>query len=200
VNNAFAKFLSLFLHPAIFPLLGVFLLLKLPVYHFPSKVILYTLALVFCGTYVIPVAISLLLFKFKLVGSLLMQKAKDRRLPYTFGAVSFYFTAVLLQKIETLHEAYLFLLASAAVVVVHLVLLRFLKPSAHLAGIAGFLGLLMAISLKYGLNYLPLILVTIFACGLLASARYQLKAHTLNELGVGFVTGAGIVFGIMYYL
>jgi hypothetical protein len=146
------------LHPAIFPLLGVFLVLKIPVYHFPTKVILYTIALVFCGTYIIPVAISLLLFRFKLLGSLLMHKAKDRRLPYAFGAVSFYFTAVLIQQIETLHEAYIFLLASAAVIVLHLAMLNFLKPSAHLAGIGGFLGLVLALSLKYDLNFLPLIL------------------------------------------
>ncbi len=194
-----AKFLSLILHPAIFPLLGVFLVLKLPVYHFPSKIILYTLGLVFCGTYVIPVAVSLLLFRFKVVGSLLMDKAKDRRLPYTFGAVSFYFTAVLLEKIETLQEAYFFLLASAAVIVVHLILLSFLKPSAHLAGIGGFLGLVLAMSLKYSLNFLPLVLGVTVASGILASARYQLKAHTFAELSIGFFTGLLMVFTLMYW-
>jgi hypothetical protein len=157
------------------------------------------MALVFCGTYIIPVAISLLLFRFKMLGSLLMDQAKDRRLPYAFGAVSFYFTAVLVHQIETLHEAYLFLLASAAVIVLHLALLSFLKPSAHLAGIGGFLGLVLALSLKYGLNFLPVILLTILGCGVLASARYELKAHTFTELGVGFFTGLAVVFSLMYF-
>lgn len=199
MNRPLAQALSYLLHPALFPLLGTFVVLKLSPYHYPTKVLLLVEALVFCGTYVIPVAISLLLFRLKLLESLLMKRARDRRLPYIFGAVSFYFTALLVKNIDLLELPYLFLLGSAAVIVVHLILLPFLKPSAHLAGIGGFLGTLLALSLRYQLNLLILIALCILLSGFLAAARLYLKAHNATELWIGFATGFLILFCLISF-
>lgn len=199
MNKPLANFLSYLLHPALFPILGVFTILKLPPYIQSSQVIMLTAALVFCGTYLIPVMVSLLLYRLKVVSSLLMVNARDRRLPYAFGGLSFYVTALVLRNIEILHEAYLFLLASALVIIVHLFMLNFSKPSAHLAGIGGFLGLLMALSAKYSINLLPIIALTLFLSGLLAASRFYLKAHSWGEIVFGFASGWIIIFLILYF-
>lgn len=199
MSKFLAKFFSYLLHPALFPILGVFTVLKLPPFIQSSKVIMLTVALVFCGTYLIPVVVSLLLYRLKVVSSLLMVEARDRRLPYAFSALSFYATALVLRNIEILHEAYLFLLASALVIIIHLFMLNFTKPSAHLAGIGGFLGLLMAISAKYGINLLPIIGMAFFLSGILAASRFYLKAHTWAEIIFGFASGWIIIFLILYF-
>lgn len=199
MNRVLAQALSYLLHPALFPLLGTFVVLKLSPYHYPTRIILLVETLVFCGTYVIPVAISLLLFRLKVLESLLMKQARERRLPYVFAAVSFYLTALLVKNIDLLELPYLFLLGSAAVIVVHLFMLPFLKPSAHLAGIGGFLGTLMALSLRYQLNLLVLIALSVFLCGLLAAARLKLKAHNNTELWLGFATGFLILFALIAF-
>lgn len=193
-----ATWISYLLHPALFPLLGVFAILKLSPQSYSSEIVVMTLAMVFSGTYVIPVAISVLLFKLKVVDSLKMSHSRERRLPYAFGAISFYFTALLVGQIELLREPYLFLLAASALIVLHLVLLIWMKPSAHMAGIAAFLGLLIAISLRYAVNLLPLIGLVIILSGLVASARLRLQAHTTQELVVGFFSGLVLVFAIIY--
>lgn len=129
-----------------------------------------------------------------------MSTAKDRRLPFTFGALSFYLTSVLIQRAGLGNEAYMFLLSSAAVIVIHLALLSFTKPSAHMSGISGFLGLLIALSLKYGLNFLPYIVLGLLISGLVASARLKLEAHRPSELVLGFFTGLLVVgFGIYFF-
>jgi hypothetical protein len=198
MNRRLAHLLSYLFHPAIYPILGTFILLRVQPMQFPSRMIILAVLLVFCGTYLVPVLASVLLYRLGLMESLQMNKARDRRLPYIFSAVSFYFTALLLQQVDLLHQAYLFLLGSTLVIILHLLLLSRTKPSAHLAGIGGFLGLLLALSFQVGVNLIPYILATLLTSGLVASARLRLEAHTTGELWTGFLTGLFIVGGLLF--
>lgn len=188
-----ARIISLVLHPAIFPLLGVFLYLKIGPIPYSSRVVMLVMALVFFGTYLIPVLISFLLYRFKVIPSLQMQSARDRRWPYLFGAMSFYFTALLLQQIDLLGNTYRYILASAAVVVLHLFLLPFMKPSAHMAGIGGFAGLLIALSWQFQINLLPYLALVLIGSGLVAASRLKLKAHNDREIWTGWLSGLLLV-------
>jgi len=200
MNRSLAKGISILFHPAIYPIIGIFLILRHLPYHYSHKVVVLSIAMVFIGTYLIPVLISLLLFRLRLISSLMMNNAKDRRWPYAFGAVCFIFTAHFLYQAELASEAYLFLFGSALVIILHLGLLRFLKPSAHMAGIGGFLALLMAVSAKYSLNVLPFILLLFLLAGIIGSARLALDAHTPRELWLGFISGLVIVFSTIYFI
>ncbi|WP_417590850.1 hypothetical protein [Owenweeksia hongkongensis] len=197
MNRSFAQALSYLLHPAVFPLLGTLAVMQFSPYFIPSNVLIITLALVFTGTYVLPLAISYLLYKLDVIKSLEMKTAQERRIPYLIGAVCYYFIASMINVLQLPREAYLFLLASTIIIVLHLMLLRFMKPSAHLGGIAGFTALLFALSLKFQINLLPLIALCIILCGFLASARLYLKAHTPTEIITGFLTGVIVVFTVI---
>lgn len=197
MNRSLAQALSYLLHPAVFPLLGTLAVMQFSPYFIPSNVLIITLALVFTGTYVLPLAISYLLYKLDVIKSLEMKTAQERRIPYLVGAICYYFIATMINVLQLPHEAYLFLLASTIVIVIHLALLRFMKPSAHMGGIAGFTTLLFALSLKFQINLLPLIALCIILCGFLASARLYLKAHTPVEITVGFISGLLVVFTML---
>lgn len=158
------------------------------------------MVMVFCGTYLIPVLISLLFYRFKVISSLMMEKAEDRKWPYAVGALCFYFTASLVNSAGLAKEAYHFLLGSASTILLHLPLLKYLKPSAHMAGFGGFLGLLLSVSAKYALNLLPFIAGFLVLGGLIASARLALKAHTEKELLLGFLSGLILIFCSVYLL
>ncbi len=192
-----AQWLSYLLHPVVYPILGALFILKSLPYYIQSQLLIVTLALVFTGTYLFPVAISFLFYRMQLISSLEMKEARDRRWPYLVGAVSYYFTASFLGDIGLPEELRLFLLASACVIMLHLILLQFHKPSAHLAGIGGFTGLLLSTSLKYGLGLLPLLACCFVLAGFLGSARLKLNAHDPNELAVGYLSGLLIVFGVI---
>jgi len=199
VNRSLAQALSYLLHPAVFPLLGTLVVMQFSPYFIPSNVLIITLSLVFTGTYILPLAISYLLYKLDVIKSLEMKTAQERRIPYLVGAICYYFIATMVSVLQLPHEAYLFLLASTIVIILHLILLRFMKPSAHLSGIAGFTALLFALSLKFQINLLPLIALCIILCGFLASARLYLQAHTPMEVMVGFISGGAIVFGMLSF-
>lgn len=128
-----------------------------------------------------------------------MKKATDRRIPYMIGGLCYYLVSRLIAGIGLAEEASLFLLASAAVIILHLLCLSFFKPSAHMAGIGGFTALLLAISLKYQVNLLPLIAFAFLLTGFLASARLYLRAHTPFELVFGYFSSVLVVFFTIYY-
>jgi len=199
MNKRWAHFWSYFLHPAIFPILGVLVILKMLPYFYSSRVVILTIILVFLGTYILPLLISFLLLRLRFIQSLHMQEARHRRLPYLITALAFYFTAQSIQQLHIARESHLFLLGSALLIVLHVPLLFFFKPSAHLAGIGGFLGLLLALSLLYHLNLLLLIAAAIAAAGISASARLRLEAHTPMELWVGFLSGLALVGSTVYF-
>ena len=200
MNKSLAKAISVLFHPAIYPIVGIFLVLRHLPYHYSHRIVVLSIAMVFIGTYLIPVLVSLLLFRLRIINSLMMNDAKDRRWPYAFGALSFLFTAHFIFKAELASEAYLFLIGSALVILLHLALLQFLKPSAHMAGIGGFLALLMAVSAKYALNVLPFILILFLLAGIIGSARLALDAHSPRELWLGFISGLVIVFSTIYFI
>tara|TARA_B100001115_G_scaffold129511_1_gene97510 strand:+ start:1353 stop:1958 length:606 start_codon:yes stop_codon:yes gene_type:complete len=200
MNIRLAKFISILFHPAIYPLIGLYFIFEYLPYHYPRQVVLLSLLMVFCGTYLIPVLISILLYRFRVISSLMMNKAEDRRWPYTIGALSFYLTSLLIKNAGLAAEAHQYLAGAAYVILLHLVLLSFLKSSAHLGGLGGFLGMLMAVSAKYSLNLLPFIGALILVAGIVASARLSLKAHNGKELVLGFCSGLLIVFSTVYFL
>ena len=150
---------------------------------------LWTLGLVFLGTYIIPMGITFWLFRIGYVSSLEMDKARDRRIPYLVGALCYYLVATSLKAMPLPVETYLFIIASTLVIVIHLFCLGFFKPSAHMGGIGGFTGLVFALSLQYQLNLLLIIGVCLIVTGFLASARLYLDAHNIGELIFGYLSG-----------
>lgn len=199
MSKRFATILSYLLHPVVYPIIGLLITLKTLPYYINSQVTILASAFVFTGTYVFPLAVGFLLYRFKIITSIEMKDAKERRWPYFIGAVSYYFTASYLQKIGLPDESYAYILGSALIVVLHLLMLSFTKPSAHLAGIGGFTGLLMAISYKYQIGLLAYIALCLILAGFLASARLRLKAHTPAEVTFGYFSGLIIILLLVLF-
>lgn len=198
MNRITAQTLSYLLHPAVYPVLGTLVCLQILPFHVTGPVMLWTLSLVFLGTYIIPMAITYWLYRMGYVKSLEMSDARDRRIPYLIGALCYYMVAATIENLPLPYEAYLFLIASTLVIVIHLFCLNLFKPSAHLGGIGGFTGLLFALSLKFQLNLLLLIAFCLLVAGFLASARIYLQAHTVKELIFGYFSGLVTVFLVVY--
>ncbi|MGB0175778.1 MAG: hypothetical protein ACPF9D_01345 [Owenweeksia sp.] len=193
MGRKLAQWLSYLIHPVVYPILGTLVILEALPYYVSSRLTILSLALVFTGTYIIPVSISFLFYRIQLISSLEMKEARDRRWPYLIGSICYYLTASFLGELGLPEDVYLFLLASAFVIVLHLVMLRFSKPSAHLAGIGGFTGLLLSTSFKYQVGFLPLLALCFLLAGFLGSARLKLNAHSPGELATGYFTGLVIV-------
>ena len=193
MGRTLAQWLSYLLHPVVYPILGTLIILEALPYYVNSRLTILSLALVFTGTYIFPVAISFLFYRIQLISSLEMKEARDRRWPYLVGAICYYFTASFLGQLGLPKDLKLFLLGSASIIIIHLFMFRFSKPSAHMAGIGGFTGLLLSESLKYHIGFLPLLALCFLLAGFLGSARLKLQAHSPGELATGNFSGIIII-------
>jgi hypothetical protein len=124
-----------------------------------------------------------------IIESVHLIKKQDRIYPYVVAAFSAILTSRILMNMGAPKEIIYSTLASAFVLVVSSVLIPFFKSSAHMAGIAGFTGLYLALFEKYNAGNLSTMLVLVGLCGAMAWARTALKRHTLRELFSGGVLG-----------
>ncbi len=200
MSTSFAKILSYIFHPAIYPVLGVWVVLETSPAYINREAVWFTLALVFTGTYVFPLLISFGLYKVGMVKSLEMHSRAERRLPYLIGAACYYITSLFLKKLPLPEEAFLYLMAAALLILIHLISFAYLKPSAHLGSVAGFTALLVVLSLRLHISLLLYLSFCFVTAGFVASARLKLQAHTPRELVYGYATGLLVVGGIVLWV
>jgi membrane-associated phospholipid phosphatase len=177
----------------IYPMLGVWVILESSPSYINTQAIWFTLALVLTGTYIFPLLISFGLHKMGLIKTLEMHSRRERRLPYLVGAACYYVTALFLRQLPLPQEAFLYLMAAALIILLHVLSFSFFKPSAHLASIAGFTALLVSISAHQHLALLPYISLSVLVAGFVGSARLFLKAHTPVEVALGYLSGLLVV-------
>lgn len=200
MRRSFALFMSFLVHPAIMPMIGVALILLFAPYHISRPVFLLVIVYVFLGTYFFPLLMALLFKKLKLISSIHLDKASERRYPYLFTALFFYLTAQSMRNFPVPEMVSKYLMAGVIILAVSLVVLSISKLSAHMAGIGGVLGLLIFISYQYNMGLLPAIILVLLMSGFLGSARLILKAHTPSEIYLGYLLGFGSVYSGLYFI
>ena len=188
-KHILAQLLSYALHPGILPTIGALYVLFVHPEIFTLDSILRVGAIVFTGTYLIPMLVIYVLTLLGIIESVHLIKKQDRIYPYVVAAFSAILTSRILMNIGAPLEIIYSTLASAFILVASAILIPFFKSSAHMAGIAGFTALYLAMYEKYSVGSLHGMLVFLFLCGAVAWARTSLKRHTLRELLSGSVLG-----------
>ena len=167
-KHILAQLLSYALHPGILPTVGAFYILFVHPDVFAIESIARVLFVVFTGTYLIPMLVIYILTVLGIIESVHLIKKQDRIYPYVVAAFSAILTSRILMNMGAPKEIIYSTLASAFVLVVSSVLIPFFKSSAHMAGIAGFTGLYLALFEKYNAGNLSTMLVLVGLCGAMA--------------------------------
>lgn len=194
-----AKILSVALYPLFIPTYGIALfcyVFSRQVYPLPAAwsviAILGTLIL----TCILPITAIWILMKRGKVQDLYIENASERTVPYVYAVVGFLFWCYLL--ISVLHApVYINCIAVGATIAIGLVAFinRSWKISAHLTGFGGFIGGLMSYCLgtgtmpSWGMLLLWMVLSLLLMC-----ARVRLRAHTPEQVCVGWLTGIAATF------
>jgi len=199
--KSLASFLSYLLHPILSPLISLFLLFHLPIYHnyrFPDSFFNFIYLTVLINLVLIPLGISYYLKNKGLIHSLSMERVEERKIPFLLTAMLYGLTYWLFESIS-LPELYLKIFKAASLVVVALSVLAFLniKWSVHLSAMGSLTGILVVVGQSYALKVLPLLIASILLSGILASARLSLKAHSFKEIIFGFLLGCGTQLSIL---
>ena len=203
METRLAKILSYVLHPLLLPTYATLLSLNLPLFlmytlNFEAKV--WLILLVFGFTFLLPVSVIVIMVYFRVIKSLEIEQSSQRTLPLLFAVVSYYALLYLLHKsglpayfLYFIYGALFVLLAGVMINLVYKISLHSLAWGAAVASIIG-------ISLKMEIDIPVIIITSILIAGLAGYSRLKLNAHNYTQVYMGFVTGAGIIMVLTFFL
>lgn len=192
-----SNFLSWAFVPMLIPVYGVLLAFNLSLLELvtPGLKLVFTLIVVAIDA-VLPMLLFFLLKKTGVVATFGLNERKDRPVPYIIMIVAYGLTAWFFAAKGAPLWLSMFFAGGALAALVNLAVNFFWKISAHAAGIAGLVAMLVRIE-KEGWSDPSLtvwLIATIAVAGLLGSARVWLGRHTVWQVLAGYAVGFCSVF------
>ena len=192
IVDALSTALSWVLVPILMPVYGIMLIFGLSILSFtPFDTKLSFTLIVFALNVVLPMIFILLLKLFGIVGDVGLNRRRERFIPYTIVALCMGGTAWFMASRGAPMWVSMFFAGGAAAAVVNTVINIWWKISAHSAGMAGIVALLirMAHDGVPQADISPWLITAILLTGLLGSSRLWLRRHTLAQVLGGYTTG-----------
>nr|WP_262916634.1 PA-phosphatase [Belliella kenyensis] len=183
-------------------LIFAFLLFGLPESEFssgPNRALIFFV--IFANTFVIPLAILMVMKLTGTITSLRMSGRKERIMPFSVISLLYMVTAYAFFSKDWMDYKLVYTLL---VITICLVLLTgisfFWKISAHMIGAGGLLGFVLASTqMVMGHSLLGYAMGAVLLVGLVGSSRLYLNTHTPLQVWVGFFVGFLICF-MSYFL
>ena len=195
VLNEAARFFSTVMSPLLMPSYGIFLVLWVsPLCLRPLgerfKLLLITLGI----TCVLPMVIIAVLHNFNLVSNKRLERRSERLVPYAFGLLCYLAATGYMAYYHEPHWLVMFMAGGALACAVNMLVNQRWKISAHAAGIAGVLALVvnlqeMNLGVISSVSMFVLLLFTIVCCGVVGTSRIILRRHTAGQVMAGFASG-----------
>lgn len=197
-------FLSYVFQPLLMPsFVFVFLLFGTPSANSLSQGIkIYILGLILMTTFVIPL-LTLLVLKIQLkLSSIDMIDRKERIIPFLSISILYTITSFLFYRnLDLKEELVMAMFCITASVVLLAITTSFWKISAHMIGLSGLIGIILAYSINSpNVQLLQLLSGLILITGAVGSSRLFLNIHRPIEIFGGFILGFAICFIPFYQL
>lgn len=197
IADGVSHLLSWVLVPLLMPVYGLILAFSLSILDVAPMGMRIIFTLIVGGTcVVVPMVLVLILKKFGLIDDVGLNGRQERLIPYIITIVCFGFTAWFMASKGAPLWLWLFFAGGAVATAINTIVNFWWKISAHAAGIAGVVALLIRIE-KDGSAEPELfiwLIITIILAGLLGSARVWLGRHTVWQVLAGFAVGFCSVF------
>ena len=187
-----AKFFSYVFHPLVIPTLGMLIIFNSNSYvnfAIPYELKKAVVILVGLSTFVIPTLFTLFLQNRGYIKTIEMETTKERVIPYGFTIIFYFFTIYVMMKVAIPPIIFNFMVGALVSVILAFIVTLKWKISAHMIGIGGLTGALIASSFLLNVNLLSYITLSILISGLVASSRLILNAHNPSQLIIGFLMG-----------
>lgn len=183
-------FFSYVFHPIFIPILGT-LFYILYSDNFYSKDFYNLLLLqVVIITFFLPLAFFYLLRTFGKVDTIMLSDLSQRKMPLLMQII---LTAVLIQKsvtIDRFPELYFFFLGGIGSTFIAFALIFVkIKASIHMIAMSALSFFVIGLSMHNELNIIYTIASLFLITGIVASSRLVMKAHTIEELIIGYAAG-----------
>lgn len=161
---------------------------------------LYILLVVFLNTILIPVSLIWMMKRMKLIKSLHLNHKKERIYPFLISIVFYLTTWYVFDSLGIFNYISMVFLLAALLVFIALVISLFWKISIHTLSIGAMSITILYLSAIHILPLWPVYLVFMIS-GLVGFARLMLKAHSPNQIYIGYFLGMAVVslffFGLL---
>ena len=200
LKTTVAKFFSLVFHPLWMPLLGFTLAVANDQYLIASRSVYQAVISVLFINVLVPMAMIVMMIKFKMVSGIDLRERKERLVPYLIVVGFYVFSYALFQyrDLPISNLLYAYFLGIILVMFSGLLINFVWKISVHLLAVGGVLGWLLALSVLHHLDIDLLLFLVLLAVGFTAFSRLYLKAHTPAQVYLGFLLGFAIEFLLVY--
>ena len=200
--RALSLTISSILHPAFIPLMGFLLLYYFSGYalYLPENVFWFSVLIIVQFTILIPIGTVYYLFWRKKITSIELSNREERPLPLVINLVSYSISFLVFRYLNFPDIIVSFFAAIVISAAFSMFVSLSYKISLHLVAWGTLLGVMLAFSLRIGLELHLLISLIILLSALVASARLWLNEHDLEQIIYAWISGALISFLIMTYL
>lgn len=185
----FYNIISYIFHPLFIPIGGTILYFLIAPYS-TLEMQSGNILPIFILTVIIPIIFFLILKNLGVISSIFLPTLQERKYPLYISCILFLMILYKVIPNNYVHELFYFFtgLLTATGTALILLFLKF-KTSMHLLGMGSILMFMVGLSIHFETNItLAISLFTLFS-GLVATSRLYLKAHSINELLIGFLIG-----------
>lgn len=183
-------FFSYLFHPIFIPVFATLFYFLFNESYFNDQQKLLIVLQIVIVTIFIPISFFFLLRSLGKIDDIMVSELSQRKIPLMIQAV---LIVTIIQKsitLETIPELYFFFLGGLASTIAALIfLLCKIKVSLHMIGISTLTAFVIGLSFHTQTNIIYTIAFLIFMNGIVASSRLAMKAHTHQELALGFLSG-----------
>ena len=196
-----ATIISTILHPLLMATYGcllVFFGLSNSIYavYTPFKTKIVIILMVFVFTFFIPVINLFILFKLKYVSSIRLENREERIFPLVMTAFCYFGLFYLIYDFNIWPAVKLFVLGGGLCILLTAIISMWWQISAHLIGIGGVFGVLLAFCYYMQMPVFTAISISVLLAGIIGFARLQLRAHIPSQVYVGFIVGCMMQFSL----
>lgn len=195
----FSTAVSWLMSPLLMPVYGIVLVFMLTVYSYVPMGVKLGFTLIVAGvTIILPMLTVLLLKRLGMVSEIGLNNQKERTIPYLITILCMGGTAVFLAMKGFPLWVVMFYAGGALAGLIEAIINNWWKISAHAAGVAGLVAMLVRMSHTPMVNpdVLTWLIVAVACAGLTGSARLWLGRHTLAQVLAGYAVG----FCSVYFL
>ncbi len=197
IANSLSSLISSVFQPLFMPIYSIMLLFVYTPYFRYTYISHYwkVMAPVAIFSFVVPAIFIFVVYKLKIISDLSLKVRKERFIPYLIVLISYNLMIIYYSRMG-MPGWFLMLTASSVVVIlVAIFITMWWKISAHMFGVGGLLGGVMAVSYFIERTNPNLLLISLFIlAGLVGTSRLILKRHTPLQVLGGFLLGFTISF------
>lgn len=197
----FATVITYLFHPLLMATYGcllVFFGLTDTIYAMftPLRLKVVITIIVFVFTFLLPVLNLLILYKLNYVSSLSIEERNQRTFPLILTSICYFGLFYMVQDFNIWPAIKLFVLGGGVCILFTAIINIWWKISAHMIGIGGMFGVLLALGGLMQLHLLVVVSLCVLLAGIIGFARLYLNAHTHNQVYAGFVFGGITQFSL----